>query len=64
MNLIETTIEWRGYPIKIRGNKIIVPCFGTTYLNQKMHWSYTEISFDNLNQDLREHLVKNKLYTK
>lgn len=39
MNVISTTIEYKGTPVKIENGKIFLPSFGTTIYNHSMHWS-------------------------
>lgn len=61
MNIIETTIEFEGYPIKIRNGKVFLPSFGTTITNHSMHWSYVEVPKDKLSDKLKKVLKQNNL---
>jgi len=61
MNILETTIEYKGYPVKIADNRVFLRSFGTTYDNHSMHWGWMEIKFKDLNDELRQLLLKNNL---
>ena len=43
MNVISTTIEYKGTPIKVQNGKVFARAFGTTINNHSMHWSWQEI---------------------
>lgn len=59
MNIINTTIEYKGIPVKIEGNKIFLRSFGTTVHNHSMHWSWTEVKESDLKPELQK-LLKEK----
>lgn len=61
MNVISTTIEYKGSPIKIENGKIFLRAFGTTIYNHSMHWSWMEVKKEDLKDELRK-LLKEKGY--
>ena len=61
MNVISTTIEWGGHPVKIERGKVYLRAFGTTMYNHSMHYSWLEVPLDKLNSELRKHLKSNNL---
>ena len=61
MNVISTTIEYKGNPMKIEDGKIFLRAFGTTIYNHSMHWSWVEVKKEDLKDDLRR-LLKEKGY--
>lgn len=61
MKVIETTIDFEGYPIKIRNEKVFLPSFGTTITNHSMHWSYIEVPNEKLSDKLKKLLKENNL---
>lgn len=61
MNVISTTIEYKGSPIKIEYGKIYLRAFGTTIYNHSMHWSWMEVKKEDLKDELRK-LLKEKGY--
>jgi len=61
MNIISTTIEYKGNPIKIENGKIYLRAFGTTMYNHSMHYSWVEWKLSDLKPELRELLKKGGL---
>jgi hypothetical protein len=61
MNVISTTIEYKGWPIKIEDGKIFLRSFGTTIYNHLMHWDWMEVKPENLTKELKNYLKENKL---
>lgn len=61
MDIIETTIAWKGNPVRIAGGRVFLRAFGTTIHNHNMHHSWAEIKVSDLAKDLREYLKENKL---
>ena len=61
MNVLSTTIEYAGMPVKIENGKVFLRCFGTTFLNHSMHWSWLEVPVNDLKLELRNLLEENKL---
>jgi len=59
MNIISTTVEYKGVPVRIEGGKIFLRAFGTTINNRSMHWSWIEIKESDLNPELKQ-LLKQK----
>lgn len=59
MNVISTTIDYNGVPVKIENGKVFLRGFGTTIHNHSMHWSWIEVEFDKLKPELKE-LLKEK----
>ena len=43
MNVISTTLEYKGWPVKIENGKIFLRAFGTTINNHSMHYSWVEV---------------------
>ena len=43
MNIISTTVEYKGMPVKVEDGKVFLRAFGTTIYNHSMHWSWMEI---------------------
>lgn len=60
-DIIETTIRYKGYPIKVRKDIVMLPAFGTSYLNQSPHWSWTAIPRDKIGRELEAFLSDNNL---
>lgn len=61
MKVIETTIDFEGYPIKVRNGKVFLPSFGTTITNHSMHWSYSEVPIEKISNKLKKLLKENNL---
>ena len=59
MNIISTTIEYKGNPIKVENGKVFLRAFGTTINNHSMHYSWMEAKVSDLKPELRE-LLKDK----
>lgn len=59
MNIISTTIEFKGIPVKIEDGKVFLQAFGTTINNHSMHWSWIEVPIKSLKPELCE-LLKEK----
>ena len=59
MNVISTTVEYKGMPVKVENGKIFLRAFGTTIYNHSMHWSWMEVKASDLKSELRE-LLKEK----
>jgi hypothetical protein len=57
MNVISTTVEYKGMPVKVENGKIFLMAFGTTIDNHSMHWSWMEIKASDVKSELRE-LIK------
>ena len=56
MKIISTTIEYKGYKIKISDGKVFLPQFGTTVFNHNPHWSYIEVPIEKLKPEFRNWL--------
>ena len=61
MNIISTTIEYKGAPVKIIDGKIFLMSFGTTIHNRAMHWFWVEVEIDDLKSELRNLLKERGL---
>ncbi|QQO97009.1 hypothetical protein Nekkels1_10 [Cellulophaga phage Nekkels_1] len=61
MNLISTTINYSGTPIKIENGKVFARAFGSTINNHSMHWTWQEIPQDNMKRDFKKYLEENNL---
>lgn len=61
MNVISTTINYKGTPIKIENGKVFVRAFGTTINNHSMHWSWQEINQEVMKTDFKDYLKENNL---
>lgn len=59
MNVISTTLEYKGSPVKIENGKIFLRAFGTTINNHSMHYSWMEVKASNLKPELKD-LLKEK----
>jgi len=57
-SVIEVTLEYNGYPVKVRRGKVLLPAFGTTYYNHQMHWSWIEVPVEKLSASLYEKVKK------
>lgn len=56
MNVISTTINYKGTPIKIENGKVFARAFGTTINNHSMHWSWQEINQETMKRDFKDYL--------
>lgn len=61
MNVISTTIDFNGVPVKVEGGNVFLRCFGTTINNHSMHWSWTRVEIGNLSPKLKQLLKENNL---
>tara|TARA_R110001632_G_scaffold197269_1_gene319430 strand:- start:328 stop:516 length:189 start_codon:yes stop_codon:yes gene_type:complete len=61
MNVISTTINYKGTPIKIENGKVFARAFGTTINNHSMHWTWQEIKQEAMKRDFKNHLKENNL---
>lgn len=61
MNVISTTVEYKGMPVKVENGKIFLRAFGTTIYNHSMHWSWMEVKASDLKSELRELLKERGL---
>jgi hypothetical protein len=61
MKVISTTVEYKGYPVKVENGKVFLRCFGTTIYNHSMHWSWAEVSTNNLKPELYKLLKEKRL---
>lgn len=61
MNIISTTVEHNGVPLKIESGKIYARAFGTTIHNQSMHWSWIEIKKEDLKPEVLKMLKEKNL---
>ena len=61
MQTISTTIEYNGVTVKIENGKVFLRAFGTTAINQSMHWSWLEVPIDKLKRELRDTLKEKGL---
>jgi len=59
MNIISTTVEYKGCPVKVENGKIFLRAFGTTIYNHSMHWSWIEAKESDLKPELRN-ILKEK----
>ena len=59
MNVISTTVEYKGMPVKVENGKIFLRAFGTTIYNHSMHWSWMEVKANDLKPELKD-LLKEK----
>lgn len=61
LDIISTTINWKGAIIKVENDKVYTRAFGTSINNKSMHHSWLEISSDNIADDLKKDLTDNGL---
>jgi hypothetical protein len=61
MNVISTTINYKGTPIKVENGKVFARAFGTTINNHSMHWTWQEIKQKAMKRDFKNHLKENNL---
>ena len=61
MKVISTTVEYKGYPVKAENGRVFLKCFGTTIHNHLMHWSWVEVSTNNLKPELYKLLKEKRL---
>lgn len=61
MEIISTTINFKGCPVKIENRKVYLRAFGTSIHNHSRHWSWMEVEVSNLKLELRDLLKTNKL---
>lgn len=61
MNVISTTINYKGTPIKVENGKVFARAFGTTINNHSMHWTWQEIKQETMKRDFKNHLKENNL---
>ena len=61
MNVISTTINYKGTPIKLENGKVFARAFGTTINNHSMHWTWQEIKQEAMKRDFKNHLKENNL---
>ena len=55
-DVISTTYNFNGSPVKIEGNKIYLWGFGTTIQNHIMHGHWVDIPFEKCSKNLQEFL--------
>ena len=61
MNVISTTINYKGTPIKVENGKVFARAFGTTINNHSMHWTWQEIKQEAMKIDFKDYLKENNL---
>tara|TARA_R110000751_G_scaffold278492_1_gene380820 strand:+ start:67 stop:255 length:189 start_codon:yes stop_codon:yes gene_type:complete len=61
MNVISTTINYKGTPIRVENGKVFARAFGTTINNHSMHWTWQEIKQEAMKRDFKNHLKENNL---
>ncbi len=61
MEILSTTIDYKGNPIKIEDGKVFVLQFGTTINNHSMHHSWTELPEKHFKKEFKQFLIDNKL---
>lgn len=61
MNVISTTINYKGTPIKVENGKVFARAFGTTINNHSMHWTWQEIKQEAMKRDFKNYLKENNL---
>ena len=61
VEVISTTVNYKGMPVKVEDGKVFLRAFGTTIYNHSMHWTWAEVSTDALKPELRQLLKKNSL---
>ncbi len=61
MEVISTTIEYKGSPVKIENGKVFLRAFGTTVHNHSMHWSWMEVKVNELKPELKRLLEQRGL---
>ena len=62
MNIISTTVEYKGTPVKIENGRVFLRSFGTTIHKQNIpHWSWTKIEEDNMKEEFKQFLKDNNL---
>ena len=61
MNVISTTINYKGTPIKVENGKVFARAFGTTINNHSMHWTWQEIKQEAMKRDFKDYLKENNL---
>lgn len=61
MNVISTTVEYKGTPIKVQNGKVFARAFGTIINNHSMHWSWQEIKQEAMKREFKDFLKQNNL---
>ena len=62
MNIISTTINYKGSPIKVENGRVFARAFGTTIHRQNTpHWTWQEIEQSNMKDDFKKYLNENNL---
>ena len=61
MNVISTTINYKGTPIKVENGRVFARAFGTTINNHSMHWTWQEIKQEAMKRDFKDYLKENNL---
>jgi hypothetical protein len=61
MNVISTTINYKGTLIKVENGKVFARAFGTTINNHSMHWTWQEIKQEAMKRDFKDYLKENNL---
>ena len=61
MNVISTTINYKGTPIKVENGKVFARAFGTTINNRSRHWTWQEIKQEAMKRDFKDYLKENEL---
>ena len=54
MKTISTIVEYNGVNVKVENGKVFLRAFGTTAINQSMHWSWMEVPISKLKKELRD----------
>lgn len=60
-DIISITVQYKGWPIKIEGDKIFLRAFGTTIYDHSMHWNWMEVKYEDLTKELKLFLKENNL---
>jgi hypothetical protein len=62
MDVISTTINYKGSPITIKNGKVFVYQFGTTIHRQNTpHYSLIELPQDKMKDEFKDYLKENNL---
>jgi hypothetical protein len=61
MNVISTTVEYKGMPVKVENGKIFLRAFGTTIYNHSMHWSWMEVKASDLKAETKTTIKRKRI---
>ena len=59
--ILELTIDYKGFSIKIVGGRVYAQAFGTTIYDHSMHYSWVEIKQKDMSEKFKRFLINNNL---